>query len=130
MKDPQEVFQKDLQQALFTWIILIGLCFFGIPAARAYPREAVESLLIPSLVMGPIGAFIVAACSSTMISAELIPDPKQKQVRILIAQIFSLVGFFCLIFPLLVSARAFYDAIRTTDWDQLFPDPHSDPNNN
>lgn len=119
-KDPKQVFQKDIQQGIFVWAVLEAVCFWALPFAQVYPFEVVEPMLVYTVVLGPIGAVIVAFCSSTMVVAEGIADPKKKQTQITIAQIFSVVGFAFLAFPLLLAGIRFAQAVSETDWDELF----------
>lgn len=119
-KDPKQIFQKDVQQGLFVWAVLEAVCFWALPLAQVYDYDDVAAMLIPSVLVGPIGAVIVAGCSSTMVVAEGIADPKKKQAQITIAQLVSLVGFAFLAFPLLLAGVRFAQAVSNTNWDELF----------
>ncbi len=119
-KDPKEVFQKDVRQGIFVWAVLEAVCFWALPFAGVYAYDEVANLLIPTVVMGPIGAVVVASCSSVMVVAEGLADPKKKQTQITIAQLISVVGFVALAFPLLLAGLRFAQAISETNWDELF----------
>ncbi|MEN9261963.1 MAG: hypothetical protein Q6L60_13465 [Thermostichus sp. HHBFW_bins_43] len=120
MYDPNEVFRKDIQLALFTWGILELACFVIIPLTGAYEFAQVADWLWPSLVLGPMGAVIVAFCSKVVLAANNIPDPKKKKSQRQIAQVVSFFGFLGLALPLILAGWVFGREILTTDWQNKF----------
>ncbi len=120
MYDPNEVFRKDIQLALFTWGILELACFVIIPFTGAYEFSQVADWLWPSLVLGPVGAVVVAFCSKVVLAANNIPDPKKKKAQRQIAQVASFFGFLGLALPLILAGWVFGREIFTTDWQNKF----------
>ncbi|MEN9220848.1 MAG: hypothetical protein Q6M04_00265 [Thermostichus sp. BF3_bins_97] len=120
MYDPNEVFRKDIQLALFTWGILELACFVIIPFTGAYEFAQVADWLWPSLVLGPVGAVVVAFCSKVVLAANNIPDPKKKKAQRQIAQVVSFFGFLGLALPLILAGWVFGREIFTTDWQNKF----------
>ncbi|MFS8794769.1 MULTISPECIES: hypothetical protein [unclassified Synechococcus] len=118
--NPDEVFRKDVWLALFTWGILELACFVIIPFTGAYAFSQVEAWLWPSLVLGPVGAVVVAFCSKVVLAANNIPDPRRKQAQRQVAQVVSLFGFLGLALPLLLAGWVFGREILTTDWQNKF----------
>ncbi len=120
MYNPDEVFRKDVQLALFTWGILELACFVIIPFTGAYAFSQVADWLWPSLVLGPVGAVVVAFCSKLTVAANNLRDPKQKKAQRQIAQVISLFGFLGLALPLILAGWVFGREILTTDWQNKF----------
>ncbi|MFS8742118.1 hypothetical protein [Synechococcus sp. O70.2] len=118
--DPNAVFRKDIQVALFTWGVLELVCFVIMPFTRAYEYAQVADWLWPSLVLGPAGAVVVAFCSKLTVAASNIPDPKRKRAQRQIAQVISFFGFLGLALPLLLAGWTFGHEILTTDWENMF----------
>ncbi|MGQ9836639.1 MAG: hypothetical protein ACUVRV_01400 [Cyanobacteriota bacterium] len=120
MYNPEEVFRKDIQLTLFTWGILELACFVIIPFTGAYEFSQVADWLWPSLVLGPVGAVVVAFCSKIVLMANNIPDPRKKKAQRQIAQVFSLFGFLGLALPLILAGWVFGREILTTNWQDKF----------
>ncbi|MGK7907215.1 MAG: hypothetical protein AB4040_08305 [Synechococcus sp.] len=106
------VIYRDFKHSLFTWLILEGLCFAAMPLVKVYPFEFVQVWFLPSLVLGPIGALILAYSAKVVLVARNIPDSSKRTIRFWWARFLGVIGFLGVVFPLVVMLIAFVSVFR------------------
>jgi len=116
MKDPDEVFRGDLVRTLITWGILEGLCFWAMPQVGAVEFDRISQYLMPTIIGGIVGSFIVAFAGRALVQTELIMDARAKSRNRRFLQIVSLLGLALAAAPLFIGAIEFSHSISTYDW--------------
>ncbi|GAB4215792.1 MAG: hypothetical protein OHK0012_16730 [Synechococcales cyanobacterium] len=127
MKDPDEVFRSDLTKTLFTWGILEVLCFWLMPFVDAIEYDRIAGLLMPTIVAGVVGSFVVAFAGRALVETELVVDAKLKSRNRRFLQIASLLGVALSAWPLLIAATEFSASIQNYDWENWGQPPEETP---
>ncbi|MEN9206242.1 MAG: hypothetical protein Q6K99_09665 [Thermostichales cyanobacterium BF4_bins_65] len=117
MKDPDEVFRSDLVKTLITWGILEVLCFWLMPFVKAIEYERISHLLMPTVVAGIAGSFIVAFAGRALVQTELTMDARAKARNRRFLQILSLLGLGLAALPFFIGAIEFSHSIASYDWE-------------
>ena len=107
MNEPQTAIREDLRICLLTWLALEGLCFAVMPLLQVYPFRAVQFWLIPTALLGPLGAVIIAVSTGAVVEAQKMLDARKKMQRFWMARGMGMVGFLGVSFPLTLTLLAF-----------------------
>lgn len=112
MNEPQTAIRKDIKICLLTWLALEGLCFVAMPLCQVYPFKAVQFWFIPSLLVGPLGALIIAVSTGAVVEAQNLLDVRKKRQRFWFARGLGMVGFLGVSFPLTLTFLAFGQVLQ------------------
>ncbi len=121
MKDAGEESRKSIIASMFTWLVLEVICFWVLPTfVPAIKFESVEFWLIPSIILGVGGSFVSGAASGGLTAAATTVRRGEQERARMISGALGFAGFLGVVFPFALSLFVFTQAVRNTDWDNLF----------